>query len=139
MRVAGASESDARQLLDDEGGSSAGTKAALASVLASVWVREPQLVVQRLLPTTLLDRPKRRLFHSQSPESLVLAEDWRRLVTEKWPRLYLWQEPDWAGWLNGLVRARVQVEPRPSVRARRTSTDPGPLQSYARTLFYVGR
>jgi hypothetical protein len=137
--VTGKDDHDAQAALALRGTSDASNvEAALADILADAWTSDPIAVARRLLPTTLLDRPRRQHWRAAAPESLVSADDWRELVSQRGMQLARWHERDWAQWLNGLIRTRSEIEPD-QPHHRRGPAGAGDVASYARTLFYAGR
>ncbi len=137
--VTGAPLDEARGILDGLATDDPQALTILARMFAEAWRTDSMGIVERLLPSTGLERPRRRGIHRPTVEQVIQPEDWFELIRTRWPAVGRWNESDWAIWLNGLIRARVQVEPdRPSRRAPTTS-GPGSLGTYARSMFFVGR
>lgn len=112
----------------------------MAEQVALTWDRSGDKLLALLLPTTLLDRPsKQRLRRPPRLQEIVTADDWRRLISERWRELALWRETDLASWLNGLIRDRVTVRTDAPRRPEAPDAALPTPSATAQAMFYIGR
>jgi hypothetical protein len=135
----GSDETDAGALLEQRmrEAETPSTDSALGALLGQAWSRDPLELARRLMPSYVVETPRRQRLHRPKLTEVIAARDWEDLVKSQYPALLSWGPRDWAIWLNVLIRGRVQVEPGQLQPGSAQPDSSLPVEQAAMTLFYV--